>query len=992
MAKFRTRARTVDMLGRQQIAGASTAISELFKNAHDAYADHAEVDLFRSDGLLVVRDDGVGMTREEFEDRWLVLGTESRLAVGGDSGRGYRPGDKPERTIMGEKGIGRLAIAILGPQVLILTRAEREDGLHDLVACYIHWGLFEVPSINLDQIEIPVRTFSGGALPNGDEIAGLVSECRKSVKKLQTSGCQYDFAAILSDLDDFQVDPLSLDDSLDGPSLREKGHGTHFYIVPASETIGAEIDCEQREQDKEFSKFLLGFCNSTFVDISTPPVLTAFRDWKTDRDGEDLVGPGEFFTTEELAASDHLVRATVDAFGQFRGLVRVYEKEYPDHVIPWKGGAGGRATACGPFQVEFGYIQGEQRASRLPPDDWARMVGKLNRIGGLYVYRDRIRILPYGNSDVDWVDIELRRNKKADYYFFSSRRMFGAVTITRNENAALVEKAGREGFQRNKAYRELVSILENIFIQLAADFFRKGSEGAEFFRERKDELTNLERARRRQEKLASSRRRELSSELDGFFQRTGQGLPASEVNQLRDQTRRRMEAATRIRGPEDASEALLQAERQANERLEEIRQSYRATKPRGVGLSRQLRRDWDAYCGEQERLERDLFQPFEEEVAETLGKMAEAAKLLVDQRKRVEELLHQLAEQNRKTVQHRAKEVRETAEDTTRKAVRTASDAIQEFKGIVAEVESDFARQDFSSMETQQIEDVRRRYERRIEDVGRRNTETLAKIRDMLAGVAENLREGVDISQLEAWEALESELEGLREQSDLDAELVQLGLAIAVINHEFEATIKSVRASLRELHGWAKENANLAPLYQEIRNNFDHLDGHLNLFTPLQRRLYRKPIAIKGGDINHYVRSLFEVRFARHDVVLTATQAFLDTEVRAFPSTLYPVFVNVIDNAIFWLRDRKEKREITLDSDGKSYLITNNGPPVHSRDHEAIFEQGFTRKPGGRGLGLFISRKALRKEGMDIGLFSAEPKQGTSFRITWPDDQEDNNG
>ena len=36
---FRTRARTVDMLGRQQIAGIPTAISELFKNAHDAYAD-----------------------------------------------------------------------------------------------------------------------------------------------------------------------------------------------------------------------------------------------------------------------------------------------------------------------------------------------------------------------------------------------------------------------------------------------------------------------------------------------------------------------------------------------------------------------------------------------------------------------------------------------------------------------------------------------------------------------------------------------------------------------------------------------------------------------------------------------------------------------------------------------------------------------------------------------------------------------------------------
>ena len=62
MAKFRASARTVDMLGQEQIAGVPTAISELFKNAHDAYETTVEVDFFRTDGLFVLRDDGVGMT------------------------------------------------------------------------------------------------------------------------------------------------------------------------------------------------------------------------------------------------------------------------------------------------------------------------------------------------------------------------------------------------------------------------------------------------------------------------------------------------------------------------------------------------------------------------------------------------------------------------------------------------------------------------------------------------------------------------------------------------------------------------------------------------------------------------------------------------------------------------------------------------------------------------------------------------------------------
>lgn len=83
MAKFKTRARAIDMLGRQQIANISTAISELFKNSYDAYADNIEADYFRSENLFVLRDDGFGMTEDEFTDRWLAVGTESKYSADG---------------------------------------------------------------------------------------------------------------------------------------------------------------------------------------------------------------------------------------------------------------------------------------------------------------------------------------------------------------------------------------------------------------------------------------------------------------------------------------------------------------------------------------------------------------------------------------------------------------------------------------------------------------------------------------------------------------------------------------------------------------------------------------------------------------------------------------------------------------------------------------------------------------------------------------------
>ena len=59
------------------------------------------------------------------------------------------------------------------------------------------------------------------------------------------------------------------------------------------------------------------------------------------------------------------------------------------------------------------------------------------------------------------------------------------IDITRDGNPSLVEKAGREGFRENRAYRQLKRLLEHFFIQLAAEFFREGGlRSDEFIRTR----------------------------------------------------------------------------------------------------------------------------------------------------------------------------------------------------------------------------------------------------------------------------------------------------------------------------------------------------------------------------------------------------------------------------------------------------------------------------------------------------------------------------
>jgi signal transduction histidine kinase len=167
-----------------------------------------------------------------------------------------------------------------------------------------------------------------------------------------------------------------------------------------------------------------------------------------------------------------------------------------------------------------------------------------------------------------------------------------------------------------------------------------------------------------------------------------------------------------------------------------------------------------------------------------------------------------------------------------------------------------------------------------------------------------------------------------------------------------------------------------------MRSGFEHLDGYMTLFTPFDRRLYRQPIVITGKAIAKYLEDLFEARFGRHAITFKTSPAFLKAKITGFPSSFYPVFVNLVDNAIFWLQTIQDrKREIFLDVKGKDFYIIDNGPGVSSRDIENIFELNFSRKPAGRGMGLYISRETLGKIGYGLDLLPNEERQGATFII-----------
>jgi signal transduction histidine kinase len=984
MSSFKARARALDMLGRQQIAGVPTAISELFKNAFDAYADNVVADYFKNSGLLVIRDDGIGMSFEDFENRWLTIGTESK--IGGRFGLDgiILPEGKDIRPVTGEKGIGRLAIAMLGSQVLVITRAQRGDC--GFVCCFINWRLFELPGLNLDDIHIPVREFH--EFPSNIHINEMLDSFTDNIRSLYGRAEESELESITAEINSFrEIDIEKMESALEEPCKFDNGSaGTRFYIYPSNPIIVRDLEDDQLDNDApELNKMLIGFTDSIIPGHGEVPLNTSFRYHKHPEFYEDVISDSNFFTPEEFEKADHLFTGRFDEYGQFTGMVKIFGQEQTsDYVVPWAKSRG-RPVGCGPFEMTVMTVQGSRKESLLDDETHFRIAEKLNRYGGLYIYRDGIRILPYGNNKHDFLGIELRRSKSAGYYFWSYRRLLGAVRLTGAENANLKEKAGREGFQETKAFRDMRDILINFFLQTARDFFADKGEYSECFMKGRDENIKRDELLRREEKKKKIKKEEFEMRLRGILSaienREHEKKYAAVIGNLNGA----LSYADGADDKESAALRLVTAEKEAFRSLSGIKEELRISVPRGISIKKETYRDYKSYKDIFSGLEENFFRPAYREIERMISEKSRDARIEIDRRLRIEESLNRLSGDAKKQVSEKTGETRETLGTVSEKVTASTRDSLLSLENIIKNITASLARTDFKDMNDEDIFSWRMDAENRILSVAESGKKELETIKALLDNVSwEKDEEGNIVSYIDVLEANDSKIGELEEKSDLDSDLAQMGMAVHVINHEFDASIRTVRENLRRLKAWADVNEGLQNVYSGIKNSFDHLDSYLSLFTPLNRRLQRKAAEIKGHEIEEFIYKLFGERFRRHNIEIKSSREFRQSVINTFPSSVYPVFVNIIDNATYWLKGITEgKGLIYFDADYHGFTVSNNGPAIPERDMEAVFEMGFTRKPGGRGLGLHISRQVLKELGMELEIIPPKKGFNVTFRVTY---------
>ena len=110
----------------------------------------------------------------------------------------------------------------------------------------------------------------------------------------------------------------------------------------------------------------------------------------------------------------------------------------------------------------------------------------------------------------------------------------------------------------------------------------------------------------------------------------------------------------------------------------------------------------------------------------------------------------------------------------------------------------------------------------------------------------------------------------------------------------------------------------------------------------------------------------------------------IDAEVFIDENKFLACIVNIIKNAIEAIKiEGKINVSLEIEGDYIQIKISNDGEPISQEKQKSIFEEGFTTKPTGSGLGLHICANNLKAQNATLKL-TKSTTENTEFEIILP--------
>lgn len=962
---FKAKARVIDMLGRQQIADTATAMGELMKNSLDAGAKNFYADLREKENRLVLRDDGLGMRNIDVTQKWLVLATGVKTSNNTEDFTEWMEFAAPEQKAWcldeqyGEKGIGRLSISSIGQGVILWT-VWGEGSKREGTLCIINWCFYESPELSFDDIPVIYQKFTGA--PSKAEIVKLLQESYETTNN-----------AISKIHDDILKNKiLDTAEQIRSIEYSERDFpwvvGTSFHITSLTDTVkdlfneAAPKEGYNRQINEQIKAYY------TFSNFWNPFIETPDRVFSIHPSRDDVPlkrHDKNFWDPTDFQKCDHHISVDISDSGYVKGTIKnygeaeiPYERQLP--VLP------DNAQSPGKLHVEIGYIQGQRALSPLPDDVYRDMSARLEIAGGFSVYLNNVRIQPYGMADNDFLSFEARRSLNAGRYYFSHRRMFGGVFIPSKKTTNLKEKAGREGFINNSAFRGLKVWLQAFFIDLADSYFGKLSN-------RKDKQN---RSIFKQTKPSKEKLRQKKQEYIRGLRIAIKSFPALK----KDTVKHVQEARSLLSRAIDSS---------AGSMLDNCENSIRVVQklhedilkspifpPSGVQLT------------ESESEQLVTFQTEVNMFSISLGNEICALQL------KFQNVLSK-SKKHAKMISILKRE----REDLWESIISDFTERINTIKGHIGKLDRDIENFQQVNLEkckseynialngvTPELAVSDEKGEKRIIWEKARQ-KAIAFYHENILPLIEQLDDDIQHAAKETSSAfvlsdLTQQLQQARIENSYLIDMAQLGLVFETSDHEFNSQIGIINNIINSL--MSKANAEICSQLMQLKHSIDIVDERISLYSPILRKRGDERTSISGQAIYDFINT----RLGKNGegVQILATKSFLQM---SWHNIKWPIFLgaiyNIISNSMYWVRRTNPPHSILLSTRDNEILISDSGPGIPSYDYERVFFPGFSRKPSGRGLGLYIARESLKKinyslqiseptlESLPGAIFSIEP-------------------
>ena len=740
-------------------------------------------------------------------------------------------------------------------------------------------------------------------------------------------------------------------------------HGTALLVSGINYDLRIHLDEKIADASAQAAKSRFFETLSSFVDPFVDPADPSAKKvdpqfsyvvhvWEKDV-CRMVLGAEKQFDKRQIDGMEHRIEGEIDSQGIFTGRVKAFGEWLPedckieppkDLSIPHR-----RDTRLGPFKLYIASMEFTPSNTTHSASDFQRYKELAEKYSGFMVFRDGLRVLPYGRTDNDFFEIESRRSKSVGREFWNHRQMFGRLAITRKLNPNLKDKAGREGLLDNRAAKTLKELVGNILMRSARLYFGSASDVRKELLPQISAENKRKRAAEERRKLQKRLRKEFRSKLKSYLK----DLPEF----VRDA--KSYEEDLNIKSESDVPKAQRKLE-EFQERLIGVRI---LSIPKKLGS---LEKPYADY--------REMVRDVEEAVSKLSEKIDD--KLQEIELKNPKHLLEKQMTNLSTQIRRRIREWSESI-DALQKAehqrIREIVKGRNELFGSEAQpLMYRFDRGELSFLEmSKQMSLLKQR-------VDEENNDLFVPY----IGALESLRDSIDLEHLATYDA--EVIGDMREELDRLNGLAQLGIAVEIVGHELQSYDDIIGSGLDRL----PKKVRTSKAAKDIEFGYEGLTDQLRFLSPLRLAGRKVQQWISGEEIVDYLSEFFRFALVKNHISFSATEKFQKLRVFDQRSRLYPVFINLLNNSIYWLGiDKHDDRKILLEVIGTEVVVSDNGPGIDPEDADNLFSLFFTRKiRGGRGVGLYLCRANLAAGGHRIRYEQDEaymPLGGANFVISF---------